>query len=455
MMHVDDNAAFLFGYELLENIRTIQVECVIQKREEELDFNGELDGLARSYQAAEKKISKFKGISDEEKQRVEKYFRNRFGGMNEERTAELALLQRKCDRELKRLLDSKKMEATGYAEALLKTDPAEFAQLLFDITDYRRQLQAGLDSCLRFFEGELGKLYQQGVGDPADLCYQDAFDVLLQFVHQLVAEISQLPEQIYGDDEDFAVPGSGEGVAGSGEPPPRVVDPAKPPTRVFEPIDDSREIVRIHTPYEVPPSTRPVKPGDKKPSKQSPSDSKEEPTTSQPATDSEEPPSKDLPPTSDRPTGTAKIPVFTPSEEEGPDSKEPSKTPPSKGKRPFSDRPDGPTNVRVATPEEEEEEPDSKEPSKTPPSKGKRPFSDRPDGPTNVRVATPSDEKPSFESPTTEIPSTTTPRTKATLPPKFTFPTRQTEPAMITVPDGSRVSKPTLPSKTEEPQKGE
>ena len=420
MMNTDDNTAVLFGYELLESIRIIQVECEIQKREEELDFNGELDGAMRSYQASERKISRLGGLSNEEKKKVDSLFRRKFGGMNEERTAELALLQRKCDKKLKHLLDSKKMEATGYAEALLKTDPAEFTQLLFDITDYRRQLEAGLNSCLQFYERGFGKLRQQRLGDPADLCYQDAVNVLLDFMHEFVLEISQLPEQFYGDDEDFVVAGSGESVRGSGEPTPWVRDPvAMPvppaenlPTRVVEP-----EIVRIRVPIEEP-STRPVRPSDNKPV----------------------PPVENLPTRFIEPNDDSKeiVRIHLPNE-----AKPTQPVKPSDSGRPVK----FPFYIPAT---EEEEEPttsqpatDSKEPSKTPPFKDKGPFSDRPTGPTNVHVVTPSDEEPS--SPTAIL----------TLPPKFTFHTQATEREATTAPEENRVSTPTPPSKTEEPQKGE
>ena len=220
-MKAEGDIALMFGFEMLQGIRDIRMDCDILRRQEEIQFSNEMNSIVRYYEEAKRVLSdpEFEEYFDESRTDVEGNFRDAFGAMDQKRNEKLQRIRAECDLRIDRFLDSKKSDAMSYADYLVQKDPAKFVTFLFDMSGYSTQLREGLLSCQKFEELSASKSF----GDPYELCYGIEVNILVMFIQKFIAEASQLAEEYYGDDEDY-----NSFASGSGESTVPVVDLTEP-----------------------------------------------------------------------------------------------------------------------------------------------------------------------------------------------------------------------------------
>ena len=226
------STALSFGYQLLENLRTIRVECDIVQKREELRFSKKMNNLLQYRKRVEDSLAKsdFSDLADANRDDIENNFDDAFEEIEIERERKLRDLQTQCKARIDSLLASRKREALTYAESLMRRDPAQFAQLLFDVTGYSQQLRNGLAGCIGYYRAVGENQTDGGMEDPRELCYEAEINILVEFIREVVEESNKRARDFYGDDEDY----DSSGMAGSGdeEEEERPSVPNRPPPEV-------------------------------------------------------------------------------------------------------------------------------------------------------------------------------------------------------------------------------
>ena len=232
MMRGGGSTALSFGYQLLENIRTIRVECDIVQKREELRFSKKMNNLLQYRKRVEDSLAKsdFSDLADANRDDIENNFDDAFEEIEIERERKLRDLQTQCKARIDSLLAGRKREALTYAESLMRRDPAQFAQLLFDVTGYSQQLRNGLAGCIGYYRAVGENQTDGGMEDPRELCYEAEINILVEFIREVVEESNKRARDFYGDDEDY----DSSGMAGSGdeEEEERPSVPNRPPPEV-------------------------------------------------------------------------------------------------------------------------------------------------------------------------------------------------------------------------------
>ena len=239
MMRGGGSTALTFGFQLLEDIRNIRIECDIVQRQEELRFSKKMNDLLRYRKQVEDAIPKsdFVDLTDANRDDIENNFDNTFEDIEIERARKLRDLQTQCKARIDSLLAGRKREALSYAQYLMQRDPAQFAQLLFDITGYSQQLQNGLAGCIGYYRAVGENETDGGMEDPRELCYEAEINILVEFIREVVEESNKRARNFYGDDEDY----DNSGMAGSGdEEEERPSVPNRPPPEVPPTVPSER-----------------------------------------------------------------------------------------------------------------------------------------------------------------------------------------------------------------------
>jgi len=212
MMQGSEDFSFMFGFHLLESIRTIRMECEIIKSQEEIQFSNEMKDIVRYRKQMEAAVpkSEFEDLAEENRASIEKNFDDAFEAMEIDRTRKLQDLQAQCDRRINTLLSSRKWEALNYTDYLMRTNAVQFAQLLYTISGYRQQLQNGLAGCVGYYRAMGKNNSDGGMEDPHELCYRVEIDLLVAFIQEVVTVSTERSRNLFGDDEDYGMDGSGE-----------------------------------------------------------------------------------------------------------------------------------------------------------------------------------------------------------------------------------------------------
>ena len=215
MMRGGGSTALSFGFQLLEDIRNIRVECDIVQRQEELRFSKKMNDLLQYRKQVEDLLPKsdFSDLADANRDDIENNFDDKFEEIEIERERKLRDLQTQCKARIDSLLAGRKREALTYAESLMRRDAAQFAQLMFDITGYSQQLKNGLAGCIGYYRAVGENETDGGMEDPRELCYEAEINILVEFIREVVEESNKRARNYYGDDEDY----DNSGMAGSGD----------------------------------------------------------------------------------------------------------------------------------------------------------------------------------------------------------------------------------------------
>ena len=252
MMRGGGNMALTFGFQLLEDIRNIHIECDIVQRQEELRFSKKMNDLLqyrKRVEQMENEIPKsgFSDLADANQDDIENNFDEAFEDIEIERAKKLRDLQTQCKARIDSLLAGRKREALSYAGYLMQRDPAQFAQLLFDITGYSQQLRNGLAGCIGYYRAVGENETDGGMEDPHELCYEAEIDILVEFIREVVEESNKRAQNFYGDDEDY----DNSGMTGSGdeEEEERPSVPNRPPPPDVTPtVTSERTIATTNSP---------------------------------------------------------------------------------------------------------------------------------------------------------------------------------------------------------------
>lgn len=254
MFQTKGNAALMFGFRLLEDLRNIHLDCNIQKGQEELQFARDMNDAMRYIQDTEALLSKY---PEENQVEIEESIRKTLEDISTERAERLKQIDLECKRRVDILLESRNLEAISYVEFLLQKDPAMFAQLLFDVTAYSRQLQRGVMDC---------KVYYESINaeNPQDLCYEVEIDIVVIFIREFIVEADRLSWNYFQVSGDYFSSGSPDEEYGSvnygGTDVPGLIDDEDYKYEYFSGFSEEKPIgtnqpIRLTTP-----TTKPTEP---------------------------------------------------------------------------------------------------------------------------------------------------------------------------------------------------
>ena len=182
------------------------MRCDIKNRKEELTFSSKMESMMRYYKQAKQTISQpdFEELSRENRKDLETNFRKAFKDFEVHHLRKLSRMQTSCDRNIELFMADKMKEIMEYISTLLQTDPVQFVQLLFDINEYRDQLEEGINSCMEYISSKKEQEQFQNAGNIFELCYGTEAIVLIRFIHNITKQSDKMSNEKFhweGDPE--------------------------------------------------------------------------------------------------------------------------------------------------------------------------------------------------------------------------------------------------------------